>query len=612
MERLKRQEISDYALIGNCRTAALVSKQGSIDWACFPKFDSPSYFARLLDRDGGHFSIAPNGSFRSEQNYVDRTNVLETRFTTETGVATLTDCFTVRDGNRGASELWPDQEILRVLRVESGEVEITLEFVPRGHYGQSPVELRWIGNWGIQCNHGRKLLLLQATLPEDSLKLVASENGPSARAQVALRAGETLTASLTYSDEAPAVIPSLESAQCRLGQTLWYWETWSSRARTDGPYGKWVQRSALALKLLNFAPSGAFIAAPTTSLPENMGGTRNWDYRFCWLRDASFTTRALMSLGYLDEAKAYLNWLLHSTRLSWPRLQVLYSVYGESKLVESVAGWLSGFNGSRPVRIGNHASQQVQTDVYGEVIDSFYHLAGYLDPIDRETIKMVVGFGQAVAELWREPDQGIWEMRSEPAHYTHSKVMCWVAMDRLAKLSRRYKWRLPYDAEKIAQEVRGEIESKAYSLKSSSYTRSYGEPVLDASLLVMPLVGYCDPHSPRFLATQEAIIRELSRNGLIYRYPPASDEIPEGEGAFTLCNFWLSEVFARQGRIPEAEKWFNAISERLAASGLASEEVEPESGLYLGNFPQGFSHIGMINAALAIENAQEAASRRSA
>lgn len=601
MEDATWTRISDYGMIGNSRTAALVSNGGSIDWCCFPKFDSPSYFSRLLDPLGGHFVVSPARSFQSHQSYLPGTNVLQTKFLSEGSSIVLTDLISVKDPKIHPDELWADEEIIRIVEVEAGETDFVFELFPRRSYGRQGIPLKRIGNWGINGNDGRKHFLFQTSLSEAYLKIEETPNGSRIRGQFKVRAGNRIIFSFSYSDEAPAVMPPLETALERRDHTILYWKNWAERSSTKGAYGEIIQRSALALKLLNFAPSGAFVASPTTSLPESVGGSRNWDYRYCWLRDASFTTRALMRVGHLDEAKAFLNWLLHSTRLTWPRLQVLYSVYGESKIPETIVDWLSGYRGSKPVRIGNAASRQLQLDVYGEVIDSFYSLVDFLHPIDRETQKMVTGFGQAVTELWRKPDQGIWEVRGSPKHHTHSKVMCWVAMDRLAKLSRRFGWRLPYDADRIADEIRDEIENRGFHPKLKTYTQAFGGTDLDASLLIMPLVGYCEADSSRFVATRNAIIQQLSRNDLLYRYLPGLDGFSETEGTFTICNFWLAEVFAKSGDLSESERWFNAVVRSLAPAWLFSEEMNPMDREYLGNHPQGFSHIGLIHAALAIE-----------
>ncbi|MEO5970063.1 MAG: glycoside hydrolase family 15 protein, partial [Bdellovibrionia bacterium] len=543
--------------------------------------------------------------FQSQQAYLQDTNILQTSFECKSGRAVLTDLFPVKDIESHPNEFWPDEEILRILEVREGSIEFTLELLLRSQYGRCGLQLYRISDWGIKCDDGRKHFLLQTSLPNSTLKLSDTPLGQQVNARFELRDGDRIFISLSYSDEAPSVMPPLQCALDRLHHTVSYWQNWSALCPCQGPYRKIIQRSALALKLLNFAPSGAVVAAPTTSLPEWIGGSRNWDYRFCWLRDASFTTRALMRVGHYDEAKSFLQWLIQTTRLTWPRLQVLYNVYGEAKIRESRATWASGFRNSKPVRLGNLASTQLQLDVYGEVIDSFYHLAEYIEPIDHETQKMVIGFGTAVAQLWEQPDQGIWEFRTNPKHYTHSKVMCWVAMDRLSKLARRLNWRLPYNPGALAIKIRHTIESRAYHPLLNVYTRALNEPELDASLLVMPLVGYCEANEPRYLATQTQIIHQLGKNGLIYRYPQGSDGFSEPEGAFTLCNFWLAEAFAKAGNLGEAEKWFNAVSCCLPPSGLSSEELNPENREYLGNHPQGFSHIGLINAALAIEELLE-------
>jgi len=544
----------------------------------------------------------PTEVFESNQTYIENTNVMTTQFITQTGTSLLTDLMPVRAPN--SYDLWPDEEILRILKMETGFGDFFLELLLRGDYGRQDVQLRKLGNWGIEGHSGRKHFHFQASR-KLKIELKNTRFGQLAFSRFKLSPGEEVFLSLSYADEAPAVIPSLETATHRLEQSIQYWQGWSSLSTYQGQYEKLVTRSALALKLNNFAPSGAFIAAPTTSLPEQLGGSRNWDYRFCWIRDASFTTRALIRLGYTDEAKSFLNWLLHSTRLTWPHLQVLYSVYGEARITEKSVPDLTGFRNSKPVRIGNDAASQMQLDIYGEVIDAFYSSVDLLYSIDSETRKMIIGFGKSVAELWREPGQGIWEFRSKAEHHTHGKVMCWVAMDRLTKLSQRFGWALPYDAMTLAYEIRESIETSGFNPQLQSYTRTFEGSELDASLLIMPLVGYCDPKDPRYRSTQQAIISQLSRNDLIYRYQPGSDGILESEGSFTICNFWLAEAFAKAGNLSEAQRWFNGVVRHLAPSGLISEEMDPTNGEYLGNHPQGFSHIGLINAALAIDDLQK-------
>lgn len=598
-------QISSYGVIGNCRTAALVSDQGSIDWCCFPKFDSPSHFAKLLDPKAGHFSITPIGSFQSTQTYIEGTNILQTRFENSHGSSILTDFFSVKSEGVHPNELWPDEEILRILEGKHGIVTFKMQFHPKRKYGTEELQLSPIGNWGIKACSRRKHFLLQFSFPCSLLQIVDTSIGRLAEAEFQVHEGEQIILSLSYSEESPSVMPPLSTVMDRFDHTYSYWKSWSSSCKVEGPYSSILRRSALALKLLNYAPSGAFIAAPTTSLPEWVGGPRNWDYRFCWLRDAAFTTRALLSIGHIEEAKSFLNWLIHSTRLTAPKLQVLYTVYGESKVSESEIKWMTGFQNSKPVRIGNEASTQLQLDVYGEVLDSLYSLLDHLNPVDHDTKQMVIGFGESVAKLWREPDQGIWEFRSNPKHFTHSKVMCWVAMDRLRKLAAHLKWKLPYNSEKIANEIRTEIEEKGFNAKMNTYTQSFGETELDSALLVMPLVGYCSADYPKFLATRNAIIQHLSKNNVVYRYSYEKDNLSTPEGAFTICNFWLAQSFAKSGDLYEAQKWFHAVTDHLPGVGLSSEELNPENYSFLGNYHQGFSHIGLINAALEMSELEK-------
>ncbi len=571
--------------------------------------------------------MSPTASYRSTQRYVDDTNVLVTDFVGSTGRARLIDSFSVARG-RGARLLAPDHEILRVLEGVEGEMGLSFVFAPRRELGTRPIPLERFKPFGIRCSQKGGLLLLRTSLPAQALEL----EGARARGRFRLRAGERVIFSLTYNAEAPGVVPPLgEAALERLRETEAYWRQWASRARYQGPYERLVRRSALALKLLCFAPSGAVIAAPTTSLPETRGGSRNWDYRYCWLRDAAFTTRALTRLGYLDESAAYLGWLLHSTRLTWPRLQTLYSVYGGPSAPERVVPELSGYAGSRPVRVGNAASHQHQLDVYGEVIDAFSELLPHLGRVDGETRKMLTGFARTLAERWPEPDHGIWEIRGEPAQYTHSKVMAWAGLERFASISLRCGWRASFDAREEAKRIREAIEREGFNPTLPSYVQSFGGRALDASLLTLPLTRYCSPSDARFEATRSAVVSALAAPGLlIRRYAPGSDGLEGTEGAFALCNFWLAEGLALAGRPVEALRWFRAVVDRLNPLGLAPEELDPRepppagtfpseraagSGAYLGNYPQGFSHVGLINSACEISRALASArvsGRRSA
>jgi GH15 family glucan-1,4-alpha-glucosidase len=603
MSRDGLPDIKDYGVIGDSRASALISRAGSIDWCCLPKFDSPSFFAAILDPErGGKFSIQPVESFHSLQSYLPNTNILETRFRTRMGEIALKDCFITATEKKKREELFPDHEILRIIEGISGDVQVRLRLLPRAEYGKHGLRLKRLGNWGIGCSYGRKVLVLQMSSVQDGAGVLSQhEDGDELVHDFRLKAGDRVVVSLTYADEAPAVIPSLKTAGDRFERTRHFWNDWLRTCDFQGFYQDEVRRSALTLKLLTFAPSGAIIAAPTSSLPEAIGYARNWDYRFCWLRDASFTIRALIDLRFIDEAKAYMSWLLHSTRLTFPRLQVVYTVYGEARIPERSLSWLSGYKNSQPVRVGNSACDQVQLDIYGEVIDGLFRLLPHLSHIDGETQKLILGMAETVCKEWDRPDNGIWEVRSAQFHHTHSKVMAWVALDRVIKMSSRFSRRVPLQKfQSTLNEIRAVIETRGYNERLQAYVQSFGDDRIDASLLVMPIVGYCDALSPRMRSTVAAIQAELGRNGFVYRYPPNTDGMKGREGAFVISGFWLVEVLLLQGRYVEARKQFEQILARANSTNLWSEEIDPETGEFLGNYPQGFSHIGLINAAVAL------------
>ncbi len=596
--------IADYAIIGDCRSAALISRDGSLDWLCWPRFDSPSIFAALLDVErGGCFRVRPTGTFQTERRYLPDTNILETTFHGAGGTFILRDLMPVASEETKRRQLRPDHQVVRELEGISGDVEIEILYEPRPDYARIRPQLTERGSFGIWCDAGRGSLVLRSDLP-----LKVETDGTSARGVAHVQAGKRHYLSLAYEDDAPATLPPLGSAAFdQVQQTAAWWRAWVARCTYRGPYRDAVIRSALALKLLTFAPSGALVAAPTTSLPEKIGGPRNWDYRYCWLRDASFTIRALLSLGYEEEAEAFFGWIMHATRLTWPELQVLYNVYGETRLPERELQHLSGYAESRPVRIGNDAHNQLQLDVYGEVIDAAAQFAMRGRRFDRDTANMLVGLGETVCRRWREPDEGIWEGRGGRFQHTHSKVLCWVALDRLVAM--HDAGLLIADVTKFRAEresLRELIERHGYNTNLGSYTRTFDGDDLDASLLVLPLYGYVDAAHPRMRSTLAAILASLSKESLVYRYGLATpDGLPPGEGAFGICSFWAVECAARACDEPGATAAFERLLAHQNDLGLFAEEIDPDTGAALGNFPQAFTHVGLINAALAIEACRE-------
>jgi GH15 family glucan-1,4-alpha-glucosidase len=595
--------IADYALIGNCRSAALVSREGSLEWLCLPTFSSPSLFAAVLDRGAGHFSVRPSGAFRTKRRYLPQTNVLETTFRCGGGALRLTDCMPL-PGEPTADmqtehELDPEHEVLRRLECTEGEVEVEIEVAPRPAYGRRRAQFRPRGKLGWQlagCGFG-------AFLSSD-IEMQASEDGASLRGRTRLRAGEERWCSLAYDQFEASVLPPLGRwARRRLEDTEGWWRWWSGRSSYDGAYRDQVQRSALALKLMHCATSGAVLAAPTTSLPEAIGGTRNWDYRFCWIRDSAFVLHAFLRLGHVEEADGFLGWLLHATRLTWPRLQVMYDVYGETHLKERTLDHLRGYRGSRPVRVGNAAHEQLQLDIYGELVAT---VAQYVDAggeLDASERRMVAGLGRSVCELWRRPDHGIWETRGEPRHHTYSKAMCWIALDRLRRL------KLGHDAAVLEREcdaLRADIEAHGFSERLGTYVGYYGGEEPDASLLLLARHGYRTPGDARMQGTWRFIQEQLSRDGLLRRYPldASYDGIAGGENMFLPCSFWAAEYLANLGRSAEARELFERLLGCANDLGLFAEEVVPGTREPIGNFPQAFTHVSMISAATAVGGEQ--------
>ena len=600
-------KIQDYAAIGDGRTAALVSREGSLDWLCWPRPDSPALFGRLLDeRSGGCFSISPAAVAQIDRRYVPETNVLETRFRTVAGVALLTDFMPVAGEDEKARALWPEHELIRHVQCLRGEVELDVEFDPRPDFGRAQITIQHAGRFGLRIEWGARLFVLASDAP---LPLVSPR---CAKTRLKLRAGEKVSFSLTSAADGPAVLPPLgEHVQQKLTWTIDWWKGWAATARYDGPYRDAVVRSALVLKLMSFAPSGAILAAPTTSLPERLGGDLNWDYRFCWLRDAAFTARALFGLGYAPEAEAFLSWTLHATRLTRPELKVIYDIYGERNLAERELPHLPGYGGSRPVRVGNATRDQLQLDVYGEVIEAVAHFVEHGGELDRETQAMLRQFGDFVCRHWQEPDNGIWEPREGRQHFTHSRLLCWVALDRLIGLHERGGLTgIPVERFRTSRDqIRQDIERLAWNPRLEAYTQTLGGDTLDATVLLAAFHGFEEASSPRMRSTFRRICERLGGGpGLLYRYEKSF----EGrEGAFAMCSFWIAEFLARGGgTLPEAHEAMRHTLSHANDLGLFAEEIDPKSGNALGNFPQAFTHVGLINAALALADRQQQESQQ--
>lgn len=600
------KNLKDYAFIGDCNSAALVHKSGSIDWCCIPVFDSPAIFSSLLGAENsGYFLIQPAEKFSSYQNYIPGTNVSQIRFETSSGTLLLTDAFAVRSEEEKQKELFPDHELLRMVRCTSGKVKVRMEYRPVIFYGKTSVKFRGNKNFGFKFQWKSHIYILQSNLDYD--KFHTPENRNLTRVEFDLEAGEQVIFSLSYSCQNPAIIPEInKTASIWLQRTIRYWSEWISLCKYTGSYKEAVRRSILVLKLLTHAPSGAIVAAPTTSLPEIPGGSRNWDYRFCWLRDASFTVRALMQLGYTEEIKAYMNWILHATKLTFPKIQVVYTIYGHSRIDEKVLDWLPGYKKSKPVRIGNGAHAQFQLDVYGEVLDSFFSYSEIAPQFSNETRRFIISLAGTICKIWRKPDNGIWESRRELRHHTHSKVMAWVGLDRTVQLCEKYKWKnVPLEKfKKTRDEIRDDVEKNGFNQELQAYTQVYHGKAPDAGLLTLPLVKFCDAQSPRMKSTLDCIREKLLENNFIYRYK-THDGLEGTEAAFGICTFWYIENLAKTGQIKKAAACFESVLNCTGPTGLLAEEIIPETGELTGNFPQGFSHIGLINAALSLQEGFE-------
>ena len=577
-------KIEDYALIGDMQTAGLVSRAGSIDWLCFPRFDSGACFAALLgDPRHGRWQIAPADQIRDvTRRYRPDTLVLETEFSTASGRVRLIDCMPPRGR---------EPDVLRIVEGVEGRVAMRMELILRFDYGSI---VPWVHRSaeGLHAVGGPDAVILRTPVDTHGEQLTTV-------AEFAVAAGERVPFVLGWHPSHEPVPPAIDPFEA-LEETTAIWREWSDRCTYEGPWRDQVRESLVVLKALTFQPSGGIVAAPTTSLPERIGGVRNWDYRYCWLRDATFTLYALLISGHREEANAWRNWLMRSIAGEPSRIQIMYGVTGERRMLEHRIDWLPGYEGSVPVRVGNAAMHQLQLDVYGEVMDVLHQgrRAG-LDP-DAEAWQMQRHLLAYLAGAWQQPDEGLWEVRGPRRHFTHSKMMCWVAFDRAIKAVERYRVEGPLQEWRaIRDHIHADVCRHGFDPAVGAFTQSYGSTALDASLLLMPLVGFLPAGDPRMQGTVRAIERQLCEDGLVLRYrsDEADDGLPPGEGAFLACSFWLADNYARAGRRDDAHALFERLLALRNDVGLLAEEYDPVAGRQLGNFPQAFSHVGLINTA---------------
>ena len=583
--------IEDYGLIGDLQTAALVSRHGCIDWLCLPRFDSGAIFAALLgDSDDGHWTIQPDGEFHSPgRSYRENTLVLETDLETPTGAVRLIDFMPPR----GKA---PD--VVRIVEGVRGRVDILMELVLRFDYGSI---VPWVRNL------------------EGTLVAIAGPDAVSLHTPIEL-VGRNLRTYAPFvveeGDRVPFVLawtpsheplPQAIDAEQALTETVDYWQEWIARCRASGRWEAPVRRSLITLKALTYAPTGGIVAAPTTSLPEAVGGVRNWDYRYCWLRDATLTLLAFLRAGYIEEARAWRDWLLRAIAGSPEDIQVMYGVAGERRLVELELPWLAGYEGSRPVRIGNGASDQLQLDVYGEIVDALHTARRRGLEASDAAWALTRRVLEWLESAWREPDQGIWEVRGPRRHFTHSKVMAWVAFDRAVKYVEELGREGPYDRwEATRDAIRKDVLENGYNPQLGAFVQYYGSDRLDASLLLIPLVGFLPAKDERVVGTVEAIQRNLMRDGFVERYRADTenvdiDGLPPGEGVFLPCSFWLVAVLAQQSRYDEAVELYESLLSLRNDLGLISEEYDPEGRRLVGNFPQAFTHLALVETAYTPE-----------
>jgi GH15 family glucan-1,4-alpha-glucosidase len=585
--------IEDYGLIGDCETAALVGRDGSIDWLCWPGFDSDACFASLLGtRKNGRWLIAPADKIRkSSRRYWDNTLILETRFETDDGIVALVDFMPPRG---------KASDVVRLVRGIKGKVRMKMELVIRFGFG---TDIPW-----VKRSEDRSALLAIAGQDMTVLRTPVETRGKDLTtvADFEVEEDKTVPFVLTYG---PSHLPPPEPinpAQA-LEDSEKYWIEWSSRCRYEGQHRNLVLRSLMTLKALTFDPTGGIVAAPTTSLPEKFGGWRNWDYRYCWLRDATFTLLALMNSGYTEEASAWHSWLLRAVAGSPEHMQIMYGIGGQKRLLEWEANWLDGYEGAKPVRIGNAAHAQLQLDVYGELIDAFHQSRMAKLQLDEETWDVECAVLKHLGEVWDQPDHGIWERRGNGKHYVFSKVLCWVAFDRAVKSAETFGFDAPLDEwRSLRDKIRRDVCEKGFDSKQNSFVESYGSDLLDASLLLLASVGFLKPDDPRVRGTVEAMEKHMMRDGFVLRHDPRETTEPQlAEGAFLACTLWLADAHVLAGDVQKAQTLFDRVVGVANDLGLLAEEYDPVAKRLAGNFPQALTHIALVNTAHNLDEARK-------
>ena len=588
--------IEDYALIGDCETAALVDRNGSIDWLCWPDFSSDACFAALLGKEeNGYWRITPaNGKWKTTRRYRPHTLILETTFEHADGSFRLIDFMPIRQRN---------SHIVRIVEGIRGKISLRMEMALRFDYGRTVPWVTHIKD-GIRAIAGPNLAVLRASVAMhgENLKTVAD---------FTVRRGDRVSFSLAYGYSYKPNPRKIDVEQILNGCEQ-RWRHWAHRLKYKGKYRDVIERSLITLRAMIYRPTGGIVAAITTSLPESIGGVRNWDYRYCWLRDSTFTLLALANGGYFDEAAAWQDWLLRALAGSPEQVQIMYGLKGERQLLESEIGWLSGYENSQPVRIGNAAAAQVQLDIYGEMLDCFFHAQHSIGRRTEDEFRVLILLLEHLETIWHQPDEGIWETRGGPQQFTYSKMMAWVAFDRAVLLAEQLHYDAPVEKWKtIRDKIHSQVCAQAFSEKKNSFVRAYGSDQLDAALLLMPIVGFLPGSDARVKGTVEAIERDLMAAGLVKRYETSrgNDGLPAGEGAFLACSFWMVSALKAIGRVKDARKLFARLLALRNDLGLLSEEYDVKRRRLVGNFPQAFSNIALVTAAFDLESGPSVRSR---